>query len=135
MIPAFVTPSPFPLKANLSIFLEVPTTGVTIDPNTGNEIPNSTTTELKATVVRASETESQYRQPAGKIESIELKGFVTCGKVPFSLSGTYPAILRGRTTAEDIRGEFDVLPTVTPFINEITQSIGLPITGIFRRLE
>ena len=135
MSAAFITPSPIPVRANLSIFVDAPTTGYTVDPDTGNQVPQSRTIELKAAVVRSSEAENQSRQPGGKFESIELRGFILDGIVKQPVAGTYRAILRGRTTAEDQRGEFDVLPLATPFLSEINQSIGLPITGFFRRLE
>lgn len=135
MIPSFVTSPPFDLAPNLTIKVRVQTDGVTIDPNTGNETPNTKTVELKAVVTKASEAENQYRQPGGKVEWVEMKGFILCGKSSIPLSGTYPAILKGRTTAEDQVGEFDMQIVTTPFLKEINQSIGVPILGIFRRLE
>jgi hypothetical protein len=135
LIPLFITPPPYRLSSNLILKVPVFTEGFTIDPSTGNEIPNRKIVELKAIVVKASDSENQYRQPGSKIESIEIKGYIQCGKVSIPLTATYPAILKGRTQSEDQHGELDFQVVATPSIKEISKSIGLPILGIFRRIE
>jgi hypothetical protein len=126
-----------PIKpvANGKIWIANTTGGVTIDPDTGNEVTSSTLTELPVYFTRDKSLETFERQPGVKTESIALRGYILSSQVDIgALSATVKATFQDGSGIER-NGEFDFSPVVSPFSSEIRRTIGVPIRGVFRASE